>query len=483
MANALTDCPYRGLVPFEEGDARYFRGRSKETRLVVANLCTTRLTLLYGASGVGKTSLLRAGVIPRFKTPQYDSNLVVYFNKWKGDPLINLRLEVIDAIRTADVRAKDGRNLSVKCLQRVDYHSSALNSFWKFLAVAGRLLQRRLVIILDQFDEFFLYHPAPEGANFVSELAATLTKTKGRVTVLLSLREDTLSDLDRFKGEVPFLFDNYLRVDHLNRDAARAAITEPLEEYRFPTEQDQKSQSVTIEPELVEEILQDLGPTFERPGTSNSDARTSGANSLIKAPYLQLVMTRLWQQDVERARRRVLSRDTLRKLGGVKRIISTHLDEVLRQLSWPQKSLAARVFPYLVASTGGKRAETAEQLAYLARKSPKKTIAVLERLETLRILDKIEVREIDGSTQENYEIYHDYLAQPILTWLRTHRRRVRTVVTLFLISSPAIVMFPAFLSVFEPTSDNLFFAFGLFTLFELPLILGFFVGRWWMSVR
>lgn len=56
-------CPYVGLVPYTEEDSRFFFGRERETRQVVANLFASRLTLLYGASGVGKSSVLRAGVL------------------------------------------------------------------------------------------------------------------------------------------------------------------------------------------------------------------------------------------------------------------------------------------------------------------------------------------------------------------------------------------------------------------------------------
>ena len=57
------DTPYVGLVPYGEADAAFFFGRDEETRIVAGNLRASGLTLLYGASGVGKTSLLRAGVV------------------------------------------------------------------------------------------------------------------------------------------------------------------------------------------------------------------------------------------------------------------------------------------------------------------------------------------------------------------------------------------------------------------------------------
>ena len=55
--------PYRGLMPYEEEDAPFFFGRDAERKIIAANLVAARLTLLYGESGVGKSSVLRAGVV------------------------------------------------------------------------------------------------------------------------------------------------------------------------------------------------------------------------------------------------------------------------------------------------------------------------------------------------------------------------------------------------------------------------------------
>ena len=60
-ANGQRDSPYQGLAPYDEGDAAFFFGRDRERDLITANLMASRLTVLYGVSGVGKSSVLRAG--------------------------------------------------------------------------------------------------------------------------------------------------------------------------------------------------------------------------------------------------------------------------------------------------------------------------------------------------------------------------------------------------------------------------------------
>ena len=89
-----------------------------------------------------------------------------------------------------------------------------------------------LFIILDQFEEFFLYHghgAAPDA--FEIDLARLANRSGQPVSLLLSLRDDALSKLDQFKALIPNLFANYLRVRHLTADEAREAICKPLDAY------------------------------------------------------------------------------------------------------------------------------------------------------------------------------------------------------------------------------------------------------------
>ena len=86
VAAAAPPTPFKGLAPFQdtELDAQLFCGRDREREVIVANLLASRLTVLYGASGVGKTSLLRAGVTPALR--QISDAGVVFYSSWAGDP-------------------------------------------------------------------------------------------------------------------------------------------------------------------------------------------------------------------------------------------------------------------------------------------------------------------------------------------------------------------------------------------------------------
>src|SRR5439155_7423999 len=87
---AAPPSPYKGLAPFEDSDldALLFFGRERESEVIAANLMASRITVLYGPSGVGKSSVLRAGVAHRLRREQEVE--VVVFSTWTGDPVSSL---------------------------------------------------------------------------------------------------------------------------------------------------------------------------------------------------------------------------------------------------------------------------------------------------------------------------------------------------------------------------------------------------------
>jgi hypothetical protein len=99
--------PYVGLDPYSEKTAAYFFGREDDVRLIIANLRSGRLTLVYGESGVGKSSLLNAGVAPELRrlsrealTKEARPNmLVTVFGSWRDDPARDLTDAVYESLR------------------------------------------------------------------------------------------------------------------------------------------------------------------------------------------------------------------------------------------------------------------------------------------------------------------------------------------------------------------------------------------------
>ena len=176
---------------------------------------------------------------------------------------------------------------------------------------SGRQAERDVYLILDQAEEYFVYHG--EDTAFEEALAELVTRSL-RVNVLLSLREDTLARLDRLKALIPNLFGNVLRLDRLDRASGRAAIVGPLERWG-----ELHSEEVTAEEPLVDDVLDGVGAgRIELGPPGGQGAVAQNGDSRIEAPYLQLVMQRLWE--VERAAgSTTLRAATLAGLGGAGR--------------------------------------------------------------------------------------------------------------------------------------------------------------------
>jgi hypothetical protein len=418
-------CPYLGLQPFTKEDRDFFFGRDEDQETIAANSLVAPLTILYGASGVGKTSVLQAGVVP-FLQEQPDVT-VVLFKTWQQRTFLSsLKDEIARAVKERTGNGFSTRNAPLD----------------ELLAQAARASRSTLVLILDQFEEYFLYHPIEDAdGTFESEFARAVNRQEVDANFLLSMREDGLSLLDRFQGRIPHLFANYLRLEHLDRDAARAAIQKPVDRYN---QTPFREHHIWLESGLVETILDELGTgrvALGEAGRGEAEISPIPTKVPIEMPYLQLVMTRLWDEEM-RAGSHTLQLATLKQLGGAEKIVHSHLDIVMHQLPRRQRKTAASLFRFLVTPSGPKTAYTANDLAGYTNEDPEKTERVLQRLSEpdVRLLRPVASETAEKGTTP-YEIFHDKLGPAINEWQAQywHSRRRRRGRLLLLGFIPVIV--------------------------------------------
>ena len=265
-----------------------------------------------------------------------------------------------------------------------------------------------LYLVLDQMEEYFLYH-GRDGGPLADELEELLTRPDLPVHVLLGVRDDALADLDAFKRRVPGLFGNLLRLDHLTRVAARSAIEGPLRAYARA----RWTGSHGGGPELVEAVLDQVAAgRIEQSLTGRGLGDEGERARRVEAPYLQLVLERLWEVEREQGST-TLRAETLERLGGAERIVEEHLERALAGLGDDQRDLAARLFNHLVTPSGTKIAHAVDDLARYAKVEPAALEPVLATLDTARILRRVPGR---SGGPPRYEIFHDVLAPAVLAW-------------------------------------------------------------------
>src|SRR5215210_2416014 len=125
-------CPYKGLQPYTEADRAFFFGRERDAAIIISNIYAAPLTILYGESGVGKSSVLLAGAVPELReTPRV---AVGVFRNWQDAGFVaGLKTEVLRAVSEST-----GKQVSIDTELPLD----------EFLSKASRALRGPIFLIL-----------------------------------------------------------------------------------------------------------------------------------------------------------------------------------------------------------------------------------------------------------------------------------------------------------------------------------------------
>lgn len=243
----LDRSPFPGLMWFEEEDAAVFFGRDDDWRAVIERLrgmrrkqAGPRLLVLQGASGSGKSSLLRAGVLPRLRRAGREW-LVLPPLRPRGQPLQALA----QALAVALGQAADWRALHQQLLATAD--PSALGGLlagWiADLRVAGGAPEAQLLLPIDQGEELFTVAEEQERQRFLEVLAAALTQPLP-LQALMTIRADAMGALQG----LPTLANTFetLPLGPLS-----------IERYREIIEGPARVVGLTVEPALVERAIRD----------------------------------------------------------------------------------------------------------------------------------------------------------------------------------------------------------------------------------
>jgi hypothetical protein len=295
QASRATDVEraFPGPRPFESAEQQQFFGRASETAVLRDLVGAYRDVVLYAQSGVGKSSIVNAGLIPLLIADEF---AVVTTRVWR-----------------ADVTGSGKPDSYVSAaLQNARYTGGELNTSGALTLVelVATSKSRGTVLIIDQFEEIFLGGAACSAAreHFFSELRSALSAVQN-FRLLLVLREEYLASLEDYAGSVPNEFEIRYQLGALSVKAAKLAIIGPLEAVR-----------IGIDKAVVDDIIVML----RRGPSSLSEADT------IEPLHLQLVCRRL----VTRlGNGNEITEEHVASSGDVDEILTSFYEEQVRQAS------------------------------------------------------------------------------------------------------------------------------------------------------
>ena len=228
--------PFPGLRPFETDEYRLFFGREGQSDTLIARLQRARLLAVVGTSGSGKSSLVRAGLLPALSggmMADAGSGWRISIMRPGNDPFGNLAR----VLAASQVIPGTVAGLPANETQAVIEATLRGGSLGLVDARRGARLREseKLLIVVDQFEELFRFRAAREGANksddafaFVKLLLEATSQHELPVYIVLTMRSDFIGDCAQFQGLPEAINDGQYLIPRLTRDERRMAITGPI---------------------------------------------------------------------------------------------------------------------------------------------------------------------------------------------------------------------------------------------------------------
>ncbi len=359
------------MLAFQEKDAEFFFGRETFVNGLVRVVQQQPLVVVIGSSGSGKSSVVLAGLIPELR--EEGSWLIESFRPNK-QPFYELAAALINQLEPE--LGKTDKTIKAKELAESIRH-------YGFTADVSAILKgksgKRLLLVVDQFEELYTGCSDTEQQQFVDALLAAVESASRAVTLVLTLRADFYSYVV-----------NYPRfTEALNKYPAQNISLMKAEEMQAAIELPAEKMGVKLEDGLTQRILDDVK---QEPGN---------------LPLLEFALTQLW----DKQSRGLLMHQAYSEIGGVAKALSNHAEAVYGKLSEQEQKQAQRIFLQLVRP--GEGTEDTRRVA---------TRAEIGNWELVTFLAGADARLVvtgrdEQTGEETVEVVHEVL---IREWGRLH---------------------------------------------------------------
>lgn len=342
--------PFKFLDSYTIEDKDMFFGRDEESKELYKKFFSSNLLVLYGKSGVGKSSLINCGLMANI--PTEDAMLIPI--RCGGNPYVNL----IEALKKLSDN-KIGDELS--------YINNIFEQNFKPMA-----------FVFDQFEEIFIIANESKRVKFINALKKILSIKFVKINIILSIREEYLANLTELEKLIPNLFNNRMRLQNVQKKNYKELVEKPC-----------KKLGIKIEPGVVDNILNNIKKHLGE----------------LELTYFQVYMDRLYYKARERNESILeFKLVDLKQIGAIENVLGDFLNNELAQIKYPK--LAEIVLKGLITSKGTKKQISTKDLAKASLISEEKVKIILQDFVNRRI-----VRE--RNERGEYELLHDSLAKRI----------------------------------------------------------------------
>ncbi len=291
--------PYRGLAAFRETDADVFFGRDGLTEQLLARILRNRAVAVVGPSGSGKSSVVRAGLLPRLRVADAFVTSMVP----GAHPLAELEIAL-------------SRIAAVELVDAADQVVATTDGFTRLVRRVLPTPGVDLVLVIDQFEELFTLSDPTERDLFLTAVANVLADHGAPVKVVLTLRADFLASALTDATAGPLIRDRSVMVGPLSDDELHQVVVRPAE-----------VAGVAVEPALAVAIVADA-------------ARSPGS-----LPMVQFALTEVFAAAADDG---LMTLEAYRRIGGIEGVLGQRAEEVFASLDEQGHRAAHVLFQRLV---------------------------------------------------------------------------------------------------------------------------------------
>ncbi|PHN02007.1 nSTAND1 domain-containing NTPase [Flavilitoribacter nigricans] len=442
--------PFKFLESYRPEDQHLYFGREKETEALYQLVLKSDLVVLFGKSGVGKTSLIQCGLANKFRPGDW---LPISIRRGEDyNQALDRKLSEILEKQDQKVAGSSLMKNMAKWIQEADFadsstvtakidHSAVLEDAFeknKATNLVVRIYNRYLrpvYLVFDQFEELFIKGSEAEKQTFITTLAA-LDRLEIPCTMLFSLREEYLACLTDCEEQLPHFFDNRLKIEPLRQSEVVTLVTDMFRsiqdkwamDSRSTVNMDNGALQFTYESKTPERIVEEM--TADWSDTSRGSGQI-GRTLYVDLPSLQIYLEKLYRQAALQFDSKIdFTTELVTQTLPFQKALSFFLDEVLSQIAEHE------IFDQLRASVDvrklwGKEEHPQRLILHFLKHlfvSPRNTKQPVSRSEIIRFshksklsLEQLEycLKALKDSwlirplEEERFELMHDILAAKI----------------------------------------------------------------------